>query len=150
MRALSRLLKGALYLLFVLLILYLVGANGLLNSPRFKQQINKQPEKFSVDWDLAVTPFPGLFWARGFNFTSQTIRVQSHTRFDTLYGIIDPLVLPERIVRSWWIKGAGVELALRPRPREGRPFQSLYDDFPPIPGLKVGSEDGIVDPATYQ
>ena len=58
----AALVVAALPLLF--LGAYRIAAKKLLSGPMLRAEINKKPEEMFIDWDEAVSTWPGSVWLR--------------------------------------------------------------------------------------
>ncbi len=148
-RHLPRFIRYAIHALFALWVVYLLAANWILNSAVLKQKFSRHPDRFTMSWQVAISPFPGFVWLNGFSMRTQTPGVQSLLEANSVFGQVDLSALRNRTFHTRWIRASGIQSYVRPRPREGRPFSPLYLHFPPIAGLKTGQADQIVDRDTY-
>ena len=83
--------------------LYLVGANALINSKFLLGQINSWNDGH-VAYQWAFTPFPGVVWARRFYLAHEDSNVRWNARFDWVQAFVSPVHLAFSQLRASMIR----------------------------------------------
>ncbi|MEA3291578.1 MAG: hypothetical protein U9Q71_04645 [Pseudomonadota bacterium] len=142
-------LRRLLYILFAVECLYLLAGNILINTDFLQRQLSRNPEKVIADWEMALTPLPGIYWLSDLSLRIQTPRSQVWLEAGSTLGQISLWRLAKREFHTRRLRTSDLKIYLRPRPRAGRPLQDQYPYFPPIPNARVGAQDEIVDEAAW-
>jgi hypothetical protein len=115
---------------------YLVAGNAYLRGGGLARLLNRRPERMSMHWSSAWTPWPGVVHVRGFTMRSQSTTFQWWLAVDSGTLDVGLLGLGSHELRIGPLHGTGVAFRLRRRldapPRSVPPQPELY---PPIPGL---------------
>jgi hypothetical protein len=133
---LRRLVFAALAVAVLLYPVYLVAGNAYLRGGGLARLLNRRPERLSMHWSSAWTPWPGVVHVRGFTMRSQSTTFQWWLAVDSGTLDIGLLGLGSHELRIGALRGTGVAFRLRRRldapPRNVPPQPELY---PPIPGF---------------
>lgn len=136
-RFLRRLLLAILLILAALYPLYLGIGNWYLREGGLRKLLNRRPERMSIVWDSAWTPWPGVVHVEGFRMRSQTRVFQWWLAVDRGTVDFDMLSLRNRELLIGGIGGSGTAFRLSRRldapPRNGLSRPELY---PEIPGFE--------------
>ncbi len=117
-------------------VLYLVAANGLLNSGLLAGRISRSPEYLQVRWASAWSVWPGEVHVRGFHLRRQAPNFQFEVAVDKVLTEVDLTALLERRFQTSWVKSDGVEFRLRHRrARDDQDAEAGAVFDPPIAGL---------------
>jgi hypothetical protein len=81
---------------------YLLLANLFLNTPLGPWAVNRRPQRLTVTWDSAWTPWPGEVRVRGLTVRGKTRRVSWSFEVDRGRGWID---LPGLLARRFEVRG---------------------------------------------
>jgi len=133
---LRRLVFVALAVAVLLYPVYLAVGNVYLRGGGLARLLNRRPERLSMRWASAWTPWPGVVHVRGFEMRGQSRGFQWWLAVDSATFDVSLLGLLDRELRMSPLHGSGVAFHLRRRldapPRSVPPEPDLY---PPIPGL---------------
>jgi hypothetical protein len=128
--------RRALLLLLALEALWAVPVNLVLNTPLADRLVNRKPERFRIDWRLAVSPWPGLVHLRGVatHGQSRTIQWEARLRSVTATFALEPL--RRRVVDLGQVRASGIRYAQRPRLDAGEEPPPEAFEWPPIADRK--------------
>ncbi len=107
----------------------------LLSGPTLRAIINAHPESFRIDWDEAVSPWPGRVRLTNLRLRGSDPNVQwaiDLARADLDYSI--PALL-HRTFRCTRLDGSGLAFALRTKIEPDRVPTTDVRSLPPIPGF---------------
>ncbi|HEV8198583.1 MAG TPA: hypothetical protein VGS03_01020 [Candidatus Polarisedimenticolia bacterium] len=127
--------------------IYVVPVNIALNTPLRERRLGRHPERFRIDWRLAISPVPGYVYLRGVTTGGQSRAIQweAHLRSVSATFALPPL--RRRVVDLGTVRAAGVRYAQRPRlPPEG-PVPPDAAEWPPLGG-RANPERSPTEPAT--
>ena len=118
-----------------LVILYVAGARWLLSGPKLRSWINTDPVSMQIEYDEAVSPWPGRLVLKNLRIRAsddnvQWIIVLEHAKVD--YSV---LALFRKTFRPVWLRGSGLSFRLRNKldPKELDP--RVIALLPPVPGF---------------
>jgi len=126
--ALPRWLRWPLLALVSLYLLYLLAANVFLNTGLAPWAINRKPDRFTLEWDRAVSWWPGLVDVHGVRLRGHTMQVRWQIDAERARGRIELLALFGREVHMPWIEAD--EVTGGTQHDDGPPIQPQ----PPVPG----------------
>ncbi|MDX2000758.1 MAG: hypothetical protein SF066_23800 [Thermoanaerobaculia bacterium] len=130
--ALKRLVRAAI----LLEVLYLVVANLLLWLPAFRRHLDAARPGFSLRFERAWTPLPGLVFVRHLDLARDGRVRQWSFHADRGWGFFDPFRLASRTIRFSHIAAEGLEIRVRARPLPNRaPEPERERLLPPLPGM---------------
>lgn len=125
--------------LVVLYALYLIAANVFLNTQIGVDTINRKPERFSAQWERAMSLYPGHIHATGVKLRGHVRKVEWTVSGSQASGRIKLLPLLTRTLRFGPITGGTVRLdvdtdrpMMPPTPRTGaaarrKPWELVFD-----------------------
>lgn len=128
-------LRGV-YVLLSLPILYLVGANALLNSGVLPRLLNQHPEEARIEWRRAWSPWPGWVEVRDFYMRGQQPDLQWELTVDSATLRVDLSALLSERFQTRSVVASGVEYRVRPRLSPAEDAAGAAADFPPIRGFE--------------
>ena len=121
-----------LLLLLALEALYAVPVNLVLNTPLVDRLVNRKPERFRIDWSVAISPWPGLVHLRGVATHGQSRTIQWEARLRSVTATFAMEPLRRRVVDLGVVRAAGVRYAQRPRLDTGEAAPPEASDWPSI------------------
>ena len=122
-------------------LLYLLAANAFLNTAIGASTINRKPERFTAQWDWAMSLYPGHIYARGLRLQGRVRTIEWHASGSSAHGRIKLLPLLRRQLRFGTIHGGEVAVDIEtdrppvpPTPRTGaarkrKPWELVFDDI---------------------
>lgn len=125
--------------LLVLYLLYLLAANVFLNTQLGVTTINRKPERFSAQWDRAISLYPGHIHATNVRLRGHVRTVEWKVSGSQASGRIKLLPLLRRTLQFGPIRGGTVLLdvdtdrpMMPPTPRTGgaarrKPWELVFD-----------------------
>lgn len=131
-----RWLLRAILLLLALEALYAVPVNLALNTPLADRFVNRRPERFRIDWSLAISPWPGLVHLRGVATHGQSRTIQWEARLRAVTATFAMAPLRRRVVGLGTVSASGVRYAQRPRLEAGEAPPPGASDWPAIADRK--------------
>jgi hypothetical protein len=100
---------------FVLIWLtYVICGSLLLNSSWFHSQLNKNPDQISIEWQSAITLFPGHFRGKSLNLGRISSRVSSYTIVDNFSGWLMLDSFANKQLKISWLKLTNVYSRILP------------------------------------
>ena len=129
----ANLLRWIAYLVAAAALLYLVGANLILNTKILEGVINKKPEKTLVEWQSGWTLLPGFIHVEGLRVRGQSKGQQWQFRLGEADVRMSLWSLASRSVRASQVRGKDFHFRLRPRLSEETGEVAAH--YPPIEGL---------------
>ncbi len=134
-RVVVRILLWSLGVAVVLLVVHLVGARWLLSGQKLRAWINTDPEGLKIDYDEAVSRWPGRLelknlQIRGSDDNVQWVIVLAHAKVD--YSVF---ALFRKTFRPVWVRGSGLSFRLRNKLAPGKLDKRVLELLPPIPGF---------------
>jgi hypothetical protein len=130
-KALRTLLLAAL----TLELLYAVPVNLALNTPLGGRRLNRRPDRFFIDWTLALSPWPGFVWLRGVVTGGQSHAMQWEASLRSVTATFAVAPLRRRVVDLGEVRATGVRYAQRPRLDAGETSADAAE-WPPLHGRK--------------
>ena len=125
-------LVGAPLLLFAA---YFPVTRWLLSGPKLRAIINAHPDSFRIDWDEAVSPWPGRVRLTNLRLRGSDPNVQwaiDLARAELDYSMV---ALLRRTFRCTRLDGSGLSFALRTKIEPDRVKTADVRSLPPIPGF---------------
>ncbi|MEX1246131.1 MAG: hypothetical protein WEB59_05465 [Thermoanaerobaculia bacterium] len=134
-RVAVRVLLGSLGVAVVLFVGYLAGARWLLSGPKLRSWINTDPVAMRIDYDEAVSPWPGRLklknlQIRGSDDNVQWVIVLAQAKVD--YSVF---ALFRKTFRPVWVRGSGLSFRLRNKLAPRKLDERVLELLPPIPGF---------------
>jgi hypothetical protein len=130
----GRWLRRVLLAALTLEALYAVPAHIYLHTPFAGRLLNRRPDKFHIDWSLALTPWPGLVHLRGVRMEGRSRAILWEARLASVTGWFGIRPLIDRVVHLRSVRGTGIEYAQRPRLDPGGTAPPGAVDWPEIAG----------------
>jgi len=128
---------GALVLLSPVLFLvgYRIAAKRLLTGPALRAEINQKPEEIWIDWDEAVSTWPGRVSVKNLRIRGSDPNVQWIVILPeaTLRYSLLPLLKRTFIVTQ--LRPASIQFRLRQKLVPGKFTEAQAKQLPPIPGF---------------
>jgi hypothetical protein len=139
----KRVLRGCLIAAALLLVLspvlflaaYRVAAKKLLTGPTLRAEINQKPEEIKIDWDEAVSTWPGRVLVKNLTIRGSDPNVQwivilpeASVRYSLL-----PLLRKNFIVTQ--LRPKSIQFRIRQKLLPGKVSQAHVKTLPPIPGF---------------
>lgn len=128
---------GALILLSPLLFLvaYRIAARKALSGPALRAEINQKPEDLFINWDEAVSTWPGRVWIKNLSIRGSDPNVQWVVMLPeaTLRYAMWPLLRKTLVVTK--LRPTSIEFRIRQRLKPGQVDEALVKMLPPIPGF---------------
>jgi hypothetical protein len=128
-------LRRGLLLAVALLLVYLIGANLVLNTGVLRPVINRKSEKLLVEWRSGWTLIPGVVHVSGVRIRGQSKKVQWQCRVGPGSYRISLLALPTKTIRISRGRGSGFEFYLRRRLPSAEKAAALAGILPEIEGF---------------
>ncbi|MGE5414698.1 MAG: hypothetical protein ACM3NW_11010, partial [Syntrophomonadaceae bacterium] len=122
---------------------YFPMTRWLLSGPKLRAIINAHPASFRIDWDQAVSPWPGRIRLKNLRLRGSDPNVQwsiDLAQADLDYSI---LALIRRTFLCTRLDGSGLAFALRTKIEPDRVKTTDVRSLPPIPGF---SDPPLRDP----
>ena len=129
------LLRGVLVAIVAFFVVYLVGANVVLNTDVLDPVINKKREKSLIEWESGWTIFPGVIHVEGLRFRGQSLKQQWQFTLAEADVRMNLFALPWKKVRASRVVGRDFSFRQRPRLSADAPAEAGAEYFPEIPGL---------------
>lgn len=130
-----RLLRLALAIIAAVALIYLGGANLILNTSVLDPLILKKEQKLLVEWESGWTVWPGSVHIRGFRYRGQTKAQQFQVRLAEGHFRLDLLPFASKTVVINSGRGGGFEFYMRRRLDHPNTKPGAGDFAPPIDGL---------------
>ena len=136
--------RGALSALVVLGIVVLVAAGfagyaasarWLLSGPRLRSWINTSPETTLLDWDEAVSRWPGVVRIKNLRIRGSDANVEWEIRLAEARADFSVAALLSRTFRVERVAGTGLSFRLRQKIDRGDPTRPPTGVLPPIEGF---------------
>ncbi|PJK11747.1 hypothetical protein CO614_07320 [Lysobacteraceae bacterium NML120232] len=108
-----RRLRWPLYGLLALYLLYLIAANGLINSGRGQALLNRKPERFQMHWSGGYTLWPGRLVLRGLEMRGHVHKLTWALSAEHVRGQIALVPLLQRQVQIPWVTATGLQGEVR-------------------------------------
>ena len=134
-RLFLRPLRWLLYVAAALVLVYLVGANLVLNTPILDGVINKKREKTLVEWESGWTLLPGRIHVEGLRVRGQSKTQQWQFRLGEADVRLQVLALIDKTVRSTSVVGTDFHFRQRPRLTAEEAASADTGYYPEIEGL---------------
>ncbi|HET8946324.1 MAG TPA: hypothetical protein VFQ07_05025, partial [Candidatus Polarisedimenticolia bacterium] len=115
MLRISQAVRRAFWVLLALEALYAVPVNLVLNTPLIDRFVNRRPERFRIDWSLALSPWPGIVHLRGVTTGGQSRTIQWEAAVRSVTATFATAPLRRRVVDLGEVRASGVRYAQRPR-----------------------------------
>jgi hypothetical protein len=135
MRRLRPIVRGLVFVLLAFEVVYVVGANLVLNTDILDDVINKKPHKTLIEWESGWTPWPFFVHVEGFRFRSQSAKQQMQFRLGEADVWINLFALPGKRVSARSVSGDDFSFRLRPRLTAETAGDPDGAYFPEIAGL---------------
>ena len=131
----GRVLRWGLYLVGAIAIVYLVGANLILNTGILDPVINKKPEKTLVEWSGGWTIIPGVIHVEGLRVRGQSQTQQWQFRLAEADVRMSILALTRKTIRARRVVGSNFHFRQRPRLTAETAASVEASHYPEIEGL---------------
>ena len=143
LRGRGRVRRGILIAVGVLVLLspvfflaaYRVAAKKALEGPGLRAEINRKPVELKIDWDEAVSTWPGFVSVKNLTIRGSDPNVQWIVilpEAEVRYALL-PLLRRNFIVTS--LRPKSIQFRLRQKLFPGKYTQEQIDELPPIPGF---------------
>ena len=127
--------KGILVVAIACEALYAVPVNLVLNTPLRSRLVNRRPDRFFIDWTLAVSPWPGRVYLLGVETGGQSRAIQWEASLRSVSATFAMRPLRRRVVDLHDVRAEGVRYAQRPRLDPGETNLDA-PEWPPLSGRK--------------
>ena len=139
----KRALRGCLIAVALLLVLspvffvaaYRVVARKALTGPALRAEINKKPEEIRIEWDEAMSNWPGHVWVKNLTIRGSDPNVQWIVflpEANLRYALL-PLLRRNFIVTA--LRPKSIQFRLRQKLVPGKFTKEQAEQLPPIPGF---------------
>ena len=141
----KRWIVGLLIVAVVTQLLWLILVNGALYLPATQHLISQvRPDKLTVRWERAWSPYPGRFHASGVFANGETRTQQWQVEVRSASGSLALLPLLAKRVNLSDIEAFDADYRQRPRLRADRDYSDRLPYFPDIEGRELN--DAITTP----
>lgn len=132
--------------LVIVEVIYLLVINAALNLPLTQSVVNRiKPEKFTVTWDRAWSPYPFRVYAQNIFANGQSRSQQWQTEAPAACASISLTALLWRTVKLKAVGAQDVIYSQRPRPKPDRDYSKTRPYFPPIDNRELET-DSVAQP----
>ncbi|MCZ6602112.1 MAG: hypothetical protein O6952_03820 [Planctomycetota bacterium] len=114
---------------------YLVSANIYLNTDLYLKTINRKPEKFAIEWDRAITVWPGAVRLYGVRTQGQSKKLQWSASLDKIDAWCRVVPLFWRNVDLLYVRAEGLDYRQRRRLDIFPEWEAGAPAMPPIEGF---------------
>ncbi len=139
-----RWLLRALLLLAVILLaaeaIYLPTVNLYLNGDRLQARLNRRPEKFSIRWATAWTPWPGKVYMRNVEIRGRAPRIDWYGHLDEVDASYRITPLFQRGVHLRSVRVTGLDYRHRRETATEEAGADAGSGLPPLPDLEMGAD----------
>ena len=129
----AALVVAALPLLF--LGAYRIAAKKLLSGPMLRAEINKKPEEMFIDWDEAVSTWPGSVRLRNLRIRGSDPNVQWIVTVPEATLSYEVLTLARRTFRVTALRPKSIQFRLRQKVLAAQATPERLKNLPEIPGF---------------
>mgnify|MGYP001819469211 FL=1 len=134
----KRWIVGLLIAAVVTQLLWLILVNGALYLPATQHLISQvRPDKLTVRWERAWSPYPGRFHASGVFANGETRTQQWQVEVRSASGSLALLPLLAKRVNLSDIEAFDADYRQRPRLRADRDYSDRLPYFPDIEGREL-------------
>ncbi len=114
---------------------YRIAAKRLLSGPLLRAEINKKPEDLLIDWDEAVSTWPGSVWLKNLRIRGSDPNVQWIVTIPEATLSYDVLALARRTFRVTRLRPASIQFRLRQKIPAAEATPARLENLPEIPGF---------------
>ncbi len=114
---------------------YAAGAHWLLSGPRLRSWINTSPQTTLLDWDEAVSRWPGVVRLKNFRIRGSDANVEWEIRLSEARADFSVAALLSRTFRVERVAGTGLTFRLRQKLDRGDPSRPPAGVLPSIEGF---------------
>ena len=132
----------------VLVALYLIGVNALINTTLLEPLVNRKPERFAMHWDRGLMLWPGRITLWDVSMQGQAGQQKWRIDAGRASGRIALWPLLRRELRFVWIEAGTPVIALHrandelpPLPADGRGLHLVFDEVRVDSPLRFSSGD---------
>lgn len=136
----------------IVVAIYLVGVNALINTNVLGPLVNRKPERFTLQWDRGVMLWPGRVTLWGVSMQGQVRRNAWEIQAQRVSGRVALWPLLRKELRFAWIDGEHPQIAVRrveqdlpsPPPSE-QGLRLVFDDVRVASALRFSLDDTRLD-----
>ena len=115
--------------------LYCLATSVWLNGNQLKNAVNTKPEEVRVDWDWAISLFPGFAYVHHPSVRVQDSNIQMYLELPSVSVFVFLPSLTARKFETSFLYGSGLNFRLRLRREKSKISAELRNRLPPIPGI---------------
>lgn len=129
MRNLRRTLWG----LAIVELVYLVAANGFLNSGVIQRLINTDKDKIRIEYGLAYTILPAVVHLRALRFWIQDNNIQIHFALPSVAVVVNPFAFAKKQFHALSVRGDDLRFLFRFRRKPEEAVKLEMEEYPHLP-----------------